>query len=46
MILLIERLDHDFTEIILDIPKYFHMIKLGTTSEKKKNIPVFFYFFM
>ena len=24
--------------------KYFHMIKLGTTSEKKKNIAVFFIF--
>ena len=26
--------------------KYLHMIKLGTTSEKKKNIAVFFIFFM
>ena len=26
--------------------KYFHMIKLGTTSQNKKNITVFFYFFM
>ena len=25
--------------------KYFHMIKLGTTSEKKKNVTVFFIFF-
>ena len=25
--------------------KYFHMIKLGTTSEKKKNIAVFFIFY-
>ena len=25
--------------------KYFYMIKLGTTSEKKKNITVFFIFF-
>ena len=24
--------------------KYFHMIKLGTTSENKKNITVFFIF--
>ena len=24
--------------------KYFHVIKLGTTSEKKKNIAVFFIF--